>query len=121
MHLVEVGEERPFLALLDLEVAAHRLERVDRVQLVVAHQLPGDLRRDRAVDVLVQLDLRAGARSRSRPPGRRGAAAGKTGGLGAHGRTLASAPRRGAAAIATGGGFPRRPELAALGAFRADP
>ena len=57
VHLVEVGEQRPLLALLDLEEAPHLRERLGGVQPVVAHEIPGHLGRDRAVHVLVQLHL----------------------------------------------------------------
>jgi hypothetical protein len=60
VHLVEIGEERPFLAFLDLQATPHLLQGLDGIQAIVPHQLPRDLRGDGAVDVLVQLDLREG-------------------------------------------------------------
>ena len=57
MHLVEVGEQRALLLVLQLQPLAHLVEGLDGVQAVVAHEVPGDLGGDRAVDVLVQLDL----------------------------------------------------------------
>jgi hypothetical protein len=57
VHLVEVGEQRAFLFRLELEPAPHLLERLHGVETVVTHELPRHLGGDRAVDVLVQLDL----------------------------------------------------------------
>jgi hypothetical protein len=92
VHLVEVGEQSPLLALLDLQEPSHLRERVGRVEPVVAHQLPGHLGRDRAVHVLVQLHLRQGAQALFDLRGGRGRLGEE--GVQGHARTLAWPPGR---------------------------
>ena len=60
VHLVQVGEQRPLLLRLQLQAAAHLVLGFRGVQAVVAHELPRDVERDGAVDVLVELDLGEG-------------------------------------------------------------
>ena len=108
VHLVEVGEKRPLLALLDLEVAPHGLERVRGGEAVVLHQLPRHLGGDRAVDVLVELDLPDAAQPLLDLTGRRRARRRRGRGLLGHRRTLA----RDAEAA---GDFPREAENGSIG------
>ena len=61
VHLVEVGEQGALLLRLQLQPPPHLVEGVHRVEAVMLHELPRHLGRDRAVDVLVQLDLGQGA------------------------------------------------------------
>src|SRR5581483_3692729 len=57
VKLVEVFEQRPLFPLLQDQKLFHLVLGGDRVEAVLLHQLPGDLDRDRPVDMLVQLRL----------------------------------------------------------------
>src|SRR4029450_12306200 len=57
-ELVEVREERALFLRLEREEARHRFPRRDGCEAVTLHEGPRARRRDRSVDVLVQLDLR---------------------------------------------------------------